>query len=72
MRGEPGLREEIGQVEEYRDLFGDENVTVPQRRHLSHRVDRKVFGPALFPGFHVEHMQLVGHAELFEQGQRAR
>ena len=70
-RGEPGLREEIGQIKEDRDLFGDEGIAMLQRRHLSHRVDREVFGPALFAGLHVEHAQLVGGAQLFEQGQGA-
>ena len=65
-RAKPGLREEIGKVEEDRDLFGDESIAMPQCRHLSHRVDCEIFGPALFSGLHVEHVQVVGNAELFE------
>jgi len=48
------------------DLFGDERLAVPQRRHLSHRVDREIFGPALLASVHVEHVQFIGNPELFE------
>ena len=36
-------------------------------RHLAHRVDGKVGGRALFVLLQVQHVQIVGRAEFFEQ-----
>ena len=60
------LRKEIGEIEEDRDLLGNQRITVPQRWHLPHRIDREICGLALFSGLHVEHMKLIGRAEFFE------
>ena len=37
------------------------------RRHLAHRADSQVLGPARVTGFQVEQVQLVDGGELFQQ-----
>ena len=37
-----------------------------------YRVDRQIRRPALLPGLHVERVQLIGRAELFEQNESRR
>src|SRR5690606_25984481 len=67
---EPGVREQVGQVEEDRRLLGDEHAVVREGRHLAHWIDREVLGAALLARGEVEGAQLVARAELVEQGQR--
>jgi hypothetical protein len=45
---------------------------VDDRRHLAHRIDGEVVGPALLALLQVQDVQLVVGAELLEQDQRAR
>jgi hypothetical protein len=60
------LRKEIGEIEEDRDLLGNQRIAVLQRRNLSHRVYRQVCGLALLSCPHIEHMELIGRTKLFE------
>jgi len=44
---------------------------MPDRRHLAHRIDRKIVGAALLARLHVQYMQLVLRAQFFEKDEGA-
>jgi len=71
-RGETGFREEIGQIEEDRDLFGDQLAAMPDRRYLAQRVDRQIFRLALFARLHVQDLEFERRAQLLKEGEGAR
>ena len=69
--GEPGLREQVGEVDEDGDLFGNQGIAMFDRRHFAHRVDGEIVRLALFSRLHVERMQRIGRAKFFKQNQRS-
>ena len=71
LRREAARGEGVGQVDEDRHGFGDELAVVDDGWNLAHRVDREIGGFALLALLGVEHVHVVGRAEVFEQNARS-
>lgn len=68
-RCQAGLGIKVGEIQEDRDLLGDDLAAMHDRRELAHRVDGQEGGLALFAGSHVEDFEGEGDAEFLEQRQ---
>ena len=58
--GELCLRIAFGDIGADRGGLGERRLTVLERGHLAHRIDRKIFGPFLRPGRNVGQHPLIG------------
>src|SRR5262249_27714107 len=64
-RSESVFRKSVGEIGADRSCFRHYHISVPQRRHLAHRIDREI-APPFHGGGIVEHFDFIRLADLFE------
>jgi len=69
-RREFRLGKPVGQINQDRARLAHRGVTVNERRHLHHWIDRAIVGALLVPGHQIELDAFIGNACLFEHPKR--